>query len=50
MKNCSESTKIYNENFKFYLLPKDKGRHKLWLNAVGWVCIDKDQNIDSKCI
>ena len=49
VKNCSNSTKN-NENVNFYLLPKDKVRCKLRLNAIGWVYIDKDGNIDNKHI
>ena len=41
VKNCSNSAKN-NENVKFYLLPKDKVRRKLWLNEIGRVYIDKD--------
>ena len=48
-KNCSNSTKN-NENVKFYLLPKDKVRCKLWLNTIGRVYLDKDGNIDKKRI
>ena len=49
VKNCSNSAKN-NENVKFYLLPKDKVRRKLWLNAIGRVYIDKDGNTDNKHI
>ena len=49
IKNCSNSTRN-NENVKFYLLPKDKVRRKLWLNAIGRVYIDKDGNTDKKHI
>ena len=49
VKNYSNSTK-YNENVKFYLLPKDKERCKLWLNATGQEYTDKDGNTDNKHI
>ena len=49
VKNSSNSTKN-NENVKIYLLPKDKLRPKLWLNAIGQVYIDIDGNIDYKRI
>ena len=49
VKNCSNSTKN-NENVKFYLLPKDKVRRKLWLHAIGRIYIDKDGSIDNKRI
>ena len=34
----------------FILLPKDKVRRKLWLNAIGRVYKDRDGNIDNKRI
>ena len=46
VKKCSNSTK-YNENVKFYFLPKDNVRFKLWLNEIGRVYIDKDGDIDN---
>ena len=48
-KNRINSTKN-NENVNFYLLPNDKVRRKLRLNAIGRVYIDKDENIDNKGI
>ena len=48
-KNCSNSTKN-NENVKFYLLPKDRVRRKLWLNPIGRVYKSKNGNIDNKRI
>ena len=49
VKNCINSTKN-NENVKFYLLPNDKVRRKLRLNAIGRVYVEKDENIDNKGI
>ena len=34
----------------FILLPKDKVRRKLWLNAIGRVYRHKDGNVDNKRI
>ena len=39
IKDCSNATKN-NENVEFYLLPKDKVRCKLCLNAIGWVYME----------
>ena len=39
-KSCSNSTKN-NKNVKFQERIKDKGRRKLWMNAIGRVHTDK---------
>ena len=49
VKYCSNLTKN-NENVKIYLLSKDKVRRKFWLNAIGRVYTDRDENIDNKRI
>ena len=36
VKNCSILNKKYKENIKFYLLPKDKVRHKLYKKLYFW--------------